>query len=103
MATELKPLTDAPARAPMRRGGKKALTAAAFRARAQAHALEALEALVWLAENATSESVRVSAANAVLDRAHGKPMAGARAAEEEDDAGGENSVLKVRWLDPARS
>jgi hypothetical protein len=75
--------------------------AAALRAAAEAHALEALDALVELAKGAASESVRVSAANAILDRAHGRPAPGARAAPDDDaDAA---SHLDVQWLDPEKS
>lgn len=73
-------------------------TRAQMRAAAQAHALEALESLATLAKGAHSEAVRVSAANAVLDRAHGKPAPGARLPDEDGAAGGR--VVEVRWLDP---
>ena len=68
---------------------------------AEAHVLEALEALAWLAQNAKSEAARVSAANAVLDRMLGKPVSGAKVAAD-DDAEGEGGVLEVRWLDPRK-
>jgi len=43
----------------------------------------------------------VSAANAILDRAHGRPAPGARAAPDDDaDA---PSHLEVQWLDPEKS
>lgn len=74
-------------------------TATTFREAAQAHALEALEALAWLAKNANSEAVRVSAANAVIDRAHGRPAPGSRVALE-DEADEDDGPLEVRWLDP---
>ena len=65
---------------------------------AEAHALAALEALAWLAQNAKSEAARVSAANALLDRMLGKPAAGPKAPTD-DDAEGEGGVLEVRWMD----
>ncbi len=73
-----------------------------IRAAAKTHALEALETLASLAQNAASESVRVSAANAVLDRAYGKPVTGARTAAGKPvgDAMGE---VEVEWLDPEKS
>lgn len=40
---------------------------------AKDHAAEALEVLVAIAKRGESESARVSAANAILDRAYGKP------------------------------
>lgn len=71
---------------------------ATARETAQAHADEALRALVELVRNASSEHVRVAAANAILDRALGKPLPGAKAAAEEDDE--PSGPLVVRWLDP---
>lgn len=83
---------------------KRAPTPKSFQAKAKAHALEALETLASLAKGAASESVRVSAANAVLDRAYGKPASGARAAgtrtDEEEVFSG---PLEVQWLDPEKS
>lgn len=79
-------------------------TAASFREAAEAHALEALEALAWLAQNAKSEAARVSAANAVLDRALGRPASGARAAAEHAaDEEAEVGPMVVRWLDAEKS
>jgi hypothetical protein len=74
-------------------------TAAAFRAAAQGHALAALNSLAALATGANSEAVRVSAANAVLDRAHGRPAPG-RPLAEEDDAG--QVRWEVQWVDAAK-
>jgi hypothetical protein len=64
---------------------------------AHAHAEAALEALAALVKEASSEHVRVAAANAILDRAFGKPLTGARAAAEEDGEG-EDGPIEVRWL-----
>jgi hypothetical protein len=69
----------------------------ALRQSAQNHAEEALEALAGLVRNASSEHVRVAAANAILDRALGKPLPGAKAAADHAD-GEEDGPLEVRWL-----
>ena len=72
----------------------------ALRESAQNHAEGALEALAELMKNASSEHVKVAAANAILDRALGKPLPGAKAAEDlASDADGQDGVLEVRWLD----
>jgi hypothetical protein len=64
--------------------------------------MEALEALASIAKGASSDSARVSAANAILDRAYGKPPPGAKAPlENEDD--GQDGPLEVRWLDDEES
>ncbi|HEY4029965.1 MAG TPA: hypothetical protein VGM25_06450 [Caulobacteraceae bacterium] len=89
--------TSPPAAAPL-------VIAIALRQSAQTHADEALKALVELVRTASSEHVRVAAANAILDRALGKPLPGAKAAEDaacEED--GEDGPLVVRWLDPEKS
>ena len=41
---------------------------------AKAHTREALETLVYVAKNGRTDSAKVSAANAILDRAYGKPF-----------------------------
>jgi hypothetical protein len=72
----------------------------ALRESAQNHAEEALTALVELIRTASSEHVRAAAANAILDRALGKPLPGAKAADDlASDADGADRVLEVRWLD----
>lgn len=81
---------------------KRGPSAASFRAKAKVHAVAALETLASLAQKASSESVRVSAANAVIDRAYGKPVAGGRAGAEEDCGEGGDGV-EVRWLGPEKS
>ena len=68
-----------------------------LREKARDHANKALEALADLMQGASSEHVRVAAANAILDRALGKPLPGTKAAEEEADAD-EDEPLEVRWL-----
>jgi hypothetical protein len=73
------------------------MSAAEFREAAQSRAKGALQTLASLSEGASSEAVRVSAANAILDRAYGKPLPGAKAATS--DADGEGRVLEVRWLE----
>jgi hypothetical protein len=45
-----------------------------LRDRAREHADAALEALVKICKDGESESARVSAANALLDRGYGKPL-----------------------------
>ncbi len=101
MKIERQRLSAAPRRASVSRNEKIVRRGVALREKAQSHALKALEALVWLAENAASESVRVSAANAVLDRAHGKPAPASRGANALDEA--DEGGLEVQWLAPARS
>ena len=76
--------------------------AAAFREAAQGHALKALEALVKLMAEATSEAVRVSAANALIDRAFGRAAQAVRVGGEGAGEDGQVS-LTVTWLDPAKS
>ena len=73
-----------------------------IRAAAKTHAMEALETLASLAQSAASESVRVSAANAVLDRAYGKPVTGARTAAGKP-AGEITGEVEVQWLDDSES
>ncbi len=91
-------LSAAPVRASVRREKRRAAKTASFRDAAQVHALTALEALVWLTANAKSEAVRVSAANAVIDRAHGRPASGAKGFY--DDDANAPTRLEVQWLDP---
>lgn len=71
----------------------------AIRNSARNHAEDAVKALAELVGNASSEHVRVAAANAILDRAVGKPLTGAQAAAE-DGLSEDDGVLEVRWLDP---
>jgi len=104
MINDRKRLAAAPLRASVRRHQKQERVTVSFRSEAQVHALKALETLTWLSENATSESVRVSAANAVLDRAHGKPASGGWAAARfQYEEAGESEVLEVQWLPPGQS
>ena len=74
----------------------------AFRQSAQAHAHEALEALAWLVNNASSEAVRVSAANALIDRAYGRAAQAVKVGGEGVPEDGQVSLM-VTWLDPAKS
>ena len=80
-----------------------AVAAAEFRVAAQRHARDALEALASLVKNATSEAVRVSAANALIDRAHGKPAQAVRVGGEGGSDDGQGVTLVFQWLDPAKS
>lgn len=66
---------------------------------AKMHSDEALAALVEIATNKrASEGARVSAANAILDRAWGKPVQGVHLSGAE---GGAISVITRRIIDPA--
>jgi hypothetical protein len=76
----------------------EAAAAAEFREAAVGHALEALNVLMALAKDAKSEAVRVSAAKAVIDRAHGRAPQAAKAGGRSDHAPGETVILE--WRDP---
>lgn len=52
---------------------------------AKGHAEAALRALVDIAKNGESESARVSAANAILDRSYGRPFQAQNPAGEAGD------------------
>jgi hypothetical protein len=91
-------LTHAPLRASEERAIKRGPSARSFRAKARRLAPEVLDALASLATSASSEAVRVSAANAVLDRAYGKPASGAKPTSG-PTAGGYGGPMEVRWLD----
>jgi hypothetical protein len=92
-----KKLTGAPLRASEEREIKRGPSRRSFSAKAKLHALDALDSLASLAKGAASEAVRVSAANAVLDRAYGKPGSGAKATSS--PASGYSGPVEVRWLD----
>jgi hypothetical protein len=98
MSPVRKKLTGAPPCASEDREIVRGPSARSFRAKAKLHALEALEALASLAKSAASEAVRVSAANAVLDRAYGKPAPGAKATTNPSTEG-YGGPVDVRWLD----
>lgn len=73
-----------------------------FRAAAQKHALAALEVLAELMNDAKSEAVRASAANSVIDRAHGRAAQAVRVG----GSGGEDAEgveLRFAWLSPEKS
>jgi hypothetical protein len=91
-------LTGAPLRASEERQIKRGPSLRSFQSKAKLHALAALDALASLAQGAASEAVRVSAANAVLDRAYGKPASGAKATPGPSTSG-HTSPQEVRWLD----
>jgi len=112
MSRRREPPSDAPTCAPeppaaepdqtmSEEGGPAQPTADALRESAQKHAQKALETLVELAASASSEHVRVAAANAILDRALGKPLSGAKTAADGvgSETDGQGGVLEVRWLD----
>lgn len=75
---------------------------------AQAFTVDALKTLAEVMRNSESDAARVSAANAILDRAHGKPAQAVRVGQDED-AGPIEQV--IRWAltdaeatpDPSRS
>ncbi|HUO23637.1 MAG TPA: hypothetical protein VMU59_14065 [Caulobacteraceae bacterium] len=81
--------------------------AVAFREAAQTHAAAALEALAELVKSANSEAVRVSAANALIDRAYGRAAQAVRVGgQTAGGMGGEDEgqiSLTFTWLDPAKS
>lgn len=70
-----------------RRGGRKAGTpnkaTAEVRRAAGAYTAEALETLASIMRQGQSETARISAATALLDRAHGKPTQAAPQAMDE--------------------
>ena len=61
--------------------------AAEFRLAAQGYALDALEALATLMNSANSEAVRVSAANALIDRAYGRAAQAVRVGGDNGEDG----------------
>lgn len=65
-----------------------------IKALARTYAPDALKELARLATKAESEQARVSAANAILDRAYGKPAQAITGGDEED----RDIQLAVRWL-----
>jgi len=64
---------------------------------AKGHAETALQALVQIAQSSESDSARVSAANAILDRAYGKPVQGVTVGNPE----GETFKTETKILDEA--
>ncbi len=76
---------------------KRALSEAA-----KAHAETALGVLVEIATTGQSEAARVSAANAILDRAYGKPM---QSVELGGPDGGAVPITRIERviIDPAKS
>jgi len=76
--------------------------AAQFRSKAQAHALDALAVLASLLKEGSSDAVRASAANSVIDRAHGRAAQAVRVG----GSGGEDAEgveLSFTWLTPEKS
>lgn len=57
-----------------RKAGKVSAAKRAIADMAKNHAAAALKTLVEIAKDGESEAARVSAANAILDRAYGKPV-----------------------------
>jgi hypothetical protein len=80
---------------------KATVGAPQFRRAARGYAYEALGALAELMRSANSEAVRVSAANALIDRVYGRPPAAAKAGDGpkgSDDVGPPRRVT-FQWLD----
>ena len=77
--------------------------AAKFRAAAQRKALKALKTLAWLMENASSEAVRASAANSVLDRAYGRAAPAVRVGGSAGGEDAEGVEVSFVWLSPEKS
>jgi hypothetical protein len=76
--------------------------AAQFRQKARVYAGEALEALAALVKDAKSEAVRVSAANALIDRAYGRPAQAGKASGEAEPDDGQGVTWTVEWLEPGK-
>jgi hypothetical protein len=76
--------------------------ATAFRQAAQGYALDALKELERLMQNANSEAVRVSAANALIDRAYGRAAPAVRVGGDNPEDG-QGVSLTFTWLDPTKS
>lgn len=66
------------------KGSKNAKTLE-IEARARQHAGDALKALVTVATTSESDSARVAAANALLDRAYGRPKQVTKIEGDEDE------------------
>jgi len=85
-----------------RRGGRKPgqpnKATADIKAAAQEYSAQALGVLVDVAMNGDSASARVSAANAILDRAHGKPT---QAVEMDATLKATISAVEWRIVDPS--
>lgn len=82
------------------KGGRSAATKdqiANISEMARMHSETALDALVQIAQCGESESARVSAASAILDRAYGKPQ---QAIVGDPDAPLEISIITRRVVDP---
>ncbi len=80
--------------------------AAQFRSAAQGHALKALGVLADLMDTASSETVRASAANSVIDRAYGRvaqAVRGGGSTGSEGVEGVEGVELSIAWLNPEKS
>ena len=70
---------------------------------ARGHAEAALDALVEIAVEGGSEAARISAANAILDRAYGKPGAGDAAPAAPDGPTNPKDLSDVELLSIASS
>ena len=71
--------TDIPAAKKPKTGGRKKGTknknTSSVKRHAQKHGPAAIRRLVWLSKNASTHSAQVAAANSLLDRGYGKPVA----------------------------
>jgi phage gp46-like protein len=71
---------------------------ASIREAAQEYSAQALQVLVNVATSGESEAARVSAANAILDRAHGKPS---QAVELDGTLKATIEAIEWRVVDPS--
>jgi hypothetical protein len=71
-----------------------------IREAASVYSDQALKVLVQIATSGESEAARVSAANAILDRAHGKPR---QSVEVDADVRSEVKAVEWRIVDPSAS
>lgn len=91
-----------PALEPSDRAREPVDPGAEFRKAAQRQALRALKVLAWLMDHASSESVRASAANSVIDRAYGRAAQAVRVG----GSGGEEAEgveVSFTWQNPEKS
>jgi hypothetical protein len=91
------------AKAPDKPPSEAADPAVQFRDAAQGYALDALKVLADLMKTATSEAVRASAANSVIDRAHGRAAQAVRVGGSGGGEDAEGVELRFAWLNPEKS
>lgn len=91
-----------PEQAPARAVAETVDPAVEFRAAAQGYALKALEVLASLMEKSSSDAVKASAANSVIDRAHGRAAQAVRVGASGGE-GAEGVEVSFVWLNPEKS